>query len=122
MLLNELFELYELFEKRRSMSSRSCRSTSCTAIASIHQQFQLFGEGFEIETGDGSILHVNGDVWRWNFSVTDEAGRLLAQIGRQFSIIDSYAIDVEQGVDAPFMVALVIVIDMVRQHHEQAEH
>lgn len=92
-------------------------------LASVHEQIRLFGEGFKIEAGDGSILHVNGDIWGWNFSITDDTGHLLAQIGRQFSIFrDSYAIDVAQGVDAPFMVALVIVIDMVRQHHEQQHH
>ena len=63
-------------------------------LASVHEQFRLFGEGFKIEAGDGSILHVNGDIWQWNFSVTGDAGHLLAQIGRQFSIVDSYAIDV----------------------------
>lgn len=91
-------------------------------LASIHQQFQLFGEGFMIETGDGSILHVAGDIWLWNFSVTDEVGRLLAHISRQFSFLDSYVIDVAQGVDAPFMVALVIVIDMVKEHQESRHH
>lgn len=92
-------------------------------LASVHEQFRLFGEGFKIEAGDGSILHVNGDIWQWNFSVTDERGNQLAQIGRQFSLFrDSYAIDVAPGADAPFMVALVIVIDMVREHHEQQHH
>jgi uncharacterized protein YxjI len=90
--------------------------------ASMHEQFRLFGEGFKIETGNGT-LHVNGDIWRWNFSVTDDYGNLLAQIGRQFSIFrDSYAVDVAQGVDAPFTIALAIVIDMVREHHEHKEH
>jgi uncharacterized protein YxjI len=34
---------------------------------------------------------------------------------------DSYAINVAQGVDAPFIIALAIVIEMVKEHHEKKE-
>jgi uncharacterized protein YxjI len=100
-----LMPLYELYRNGR-------------LLASIQQQFQLLGEGFKIENGDGSILHINGDVWRWSFSIINDAGHLLAQISHQFSFLDDYVIDVVQGADAPLMVALVIVIDMVNEHHE----
>ena len=91
-------------------------------MASIHEQFRLFGEGFKIEASNGMIFHVRGDIWKWNFSVTDANGNLLAQIGRQLSLFrDSYAVDVVQGVDAPFIIALAIVIDMVREHHREKE-
>jgi uncharacterized protein YxjI len=90
--------------------------------ASMHEQFKLFGESFKVE-GGGMVFHVKGDVWRWNFIVTDAYGNLLAQIGRQFSLYrDSYAVDVAPGVDAPFIVALAIVIEMVKEHHEKKEH
>ena len=91
--------------------------------ASMHEQFRLFGERFKIEGANGMTFHVDGDIWNWNFSVSDDNGNLLAQIGRQFSLFrDSYAVDVAQGVDAPFVIALAIVIDMVREHHERREH
>jgi uncharacterized protein YxjI len=91
--------------------------------ASMHEQFRLFGERFKIEGANGMTFHVDGDIWNWNFSVSDDNGNLLAQIGRQFSLFrDSYAVDVAQGVDAPFVIALAIVIDMVREHHEHREH
>ncbi len=90
--------------------------------ASMHEQFKFFGERFKIEGADGIVFHVEGDVWNWNFSVLDNYGNFLAQIGRQFSIFrDSYAVDVAPGVDAPFVVALAIVIDMVREHHEHRD-
>ena len=63
--------------------------------ASMHEQFRLFGERFKIEGANGMIFHVDGDIWNWNFSVSDDNGNLLAQIGRQFSLFrDSYAVEV----------------------------
>jgi uncharacterized protein YxjI len=90
--------------------------------ATMHEQFALFGEHFKVEGGNGIVFHVNGNVWNWDFSVSDNNGNLIAQIGRQFSLFrDSYAVDVVQGVDAPFVIALAIVIEMVKEHHEHHE-
>lgn len=90
--------------------------------ASIHEQFRLFGERFKVEGSNGMVFHVDGDIWHWNFSVSDSYGNLMAQIGRQFSLFrDSYAVDVVQGVDAPFVIALAIVIEMVKEHHERKD-
>lgn len=87
--------------------------------ASMHEQFRVFGESFKIETSNGMTLHVNGDLWHWNFNVSDPNGNLMAQIGRQFSIFrDSYGVDIAPNVDAPFMICLAIVIEMVKEHHE----
>jgi uncharacterized protein YxjI len=91
--------------------------------ASMHEQFKLFGEKFKIEGDNGMVFHIQGDIWNWNFSVTDDYGNLLAQIGRQFSLFrDSYAVDVAPNVDAPFIIALAIVIEMVKEHHGRKEH
>lgn len=90
--------------------------------ASMHEQFRLFGEAFKVEGSNGMVFHVKGDIWKWNFSVSDNAGNLLARIREQFSIFrDSYAVDVAPGVDAPFIIGLAIVIEMVKEHHEHKE-
>jgi uncharacterized protein YxjI len=87
--------------------------------ASMHEQFRLFGEQFKVEGSDGMVFHVKGDVWRWNFTVSDAYGNLLASIGREFSIFpSSYAVDVAQGADAPFVIALAIVLEAIKEHHE----
>ncbi|QBD82689.1 hypothetical protein EPA93_44670 [Ktedonosporobacter rubrisoli] len=90
--------------------------------ASVHEQLRIFGERFKVEGGNGLVFHVQGDVWRWNFTVSDQIGSLLGQISRQFSIFrDSYAVDVAPGVDAPFIIALAIVIELVKEHHQKKE-
>lgn len=89
--------------------------------ANMHDRFMFFHEDFKIETGDGSAMRVKGDTLRWNFSVIDQTGHTLAHIGHQYSMFpDCYAIEVAQDVDEVAMVALVIVMDMVRERQEQS--
>lgn len=87
--------------------------------ASMHEQIRLFGERFKIEGANGMVFHVDGDIWRWDFTVSDDYGNVLARIGRQFSLFrDSYAVDIAPGVDVPFILSLAIVIEMVKEHHD----
>lgn len=89
--------------------------------ANMHDRFRFFHEDFKIETGDGSTMRIKGDTVRWYFSVVDQTGYPLAHIGSQYSKFpDSYAIEVAQDVDEVAMVALVIVMDMVRERQEQS--
>ena len=90
--------------------------------ADVHEQFRLFGERFKVQGSNGMVFHVDGDIWHWNFTISDANGNLMGNVGRQFSIFrDSYAVDVAPGVDAPFVLALAIVIEMVKEHHERRE-
>ena len=87
--------------------------------ANVHEQFHLFGERFKVEGGNGMIFHIDGSVWAWNFTVSDNAGNLMGQVSRELSLFhESYAVDVAPGVDVPFMIALAVVLEMVRDHHE----
>lgn len=91
--------------------------------ASVREQIRLFGERFKVQGENGMVFHIHGDIWRWNFAVSDDNGNQIGRVSRQLSIFrDSYAIDVAPGVDAPFIIALAIVIEMVREHHEEREH
>lgn len=88
--------------------------------ARVNEQLQLFGERFKIKGDNGMAFHIQGDVWNWNFSVSDDRGNLLGQISRKLSIFrDSYAIDVATGVDVPFIIALAVVVEMVKEHHDK---
>lgn len=90
--------------------------------AEVHEQFHLFGERFKVQGENGMVFHIDGDVWQWNFRISDIYNNVLGYVSRQLSIFrDSYAIDVAQGVDAPFIIALAVVLEMVRDHHEEKE-
>lgn len=91
--------------------------------ASLHEKlFHFFGERFQIKLEGGSTLHIDGNIWNWDFTVSNERGDLLAQIGKRFSLFrDSYAVDIAQNVNVPLMIALAIVIEMVRSHQSEKE-
>jgi uncharacterized protein YxjI len=92
-------------------------------LANVHEKFlQFFGERFQIKGEDGMVLHIDGNLWNWNFSISDQAGNLLGQVNRQFAIFrDSYVVDVAQGVDAAFIIGLAVVLEMVKEHHEKRD-
>lgn len=90
--------------------------------AGIHEQLRLLGERFKVEGENGMVFHVDGDIWKWNFNIRDNQGNVMGYINRQFSLFrDSYAVDVAPGVDAPFILSLAIIIEMVKEHHERKE-
>ncbi len=87
---------------------------------SVHEQLHLFGERFKVKGENGMIFHIDGNIWNWNFTISDDYGNLLGQVNRQFAIFrDSYAIDVAPNVDGPFILALAIVIEMIKEHHDR---
>jgi uncharacterized protein YxjI len=89
----------------------------------VHEQIHLFGERFKVQGENGMVFEINGSVWNWNFTVSDQQGNLVGRVGRELSLFrDSYAVEVPEGVDAPFIVALAIVLEMVKEHHEQHDH
>ncbi len=91
--------------------------------ANVHEQIHLFGEKFKIKGANGEVFHIQGNVWNWDFTISNQQGDLLASVNRRLSVFrDSYAIDVVSGVDVPFVIALAIVIEMVKIHHEEHEH
>ena len=90
--------------------------------ADIHEQFRLFGERFKVQGEQGIVFHIDGDIWKWNFRISDGNNNVLGYVNRQLSIFrDSYTVDVDPGVDAPFIISLAIVIEMVKEHHEKRE-
>lgn len=91
--------------------------------ASLHENLlHLFGDRFKITLADGEIYHIQGNIWNWDFAVSDSRGNLLAQISKRISLFrDSYAVEVAQNVNVPLMIALAICIEMIRHHQSEKE-
>lgn len=91
--------------------------------ASLHEKLlHFFGERFKIKLENGEMYHIEGNIWNWDFTVSNGRGDLLAQISKKISLFeDSYGVDIAQGVDVPLMIALAISIEMVRHHQSEKE-
>lgn len=88
----------------------------------VAQKFAFFGERFKVRGSNGTNFNVKGSVWGWNFIVSDESGRQLGQVSRQLSLFrDSYAVEVATPTDAPFMVALAVILERVKEKKESKE-
>ncbi|MBO0782685.1 MAG: LURP-one-related family protein [Ktedonobacteraceae bacterium] len=86
--------------------------------ASAHELFHFFNESFAVECDDGTTLQIDGDLWDWNFEVCDGSGDLVGQVSRDGGLFgDNYTVDVAPGIDAPCILALVIIIEKVRERH-----
>lgn len=92
-----------------------------THWASLHEKLlHLFGERFKIKLEGGETYHIQGNIWNWDFTVSNNRGDLLAQISKRISLFeDSYGVEIAQGVDVPLIIALAIAIEMIRHHHAE---
>ena len=91
--------------------------------ANLHEKLlHFFGEKFKIKLENGEVYHIEGNIWNWDFTVSNERGDLLAQISKRISLFtDSYGVDIAQGVDVPLMISLAIVMSMIREHQSEKE-
>lgn len=91
--------------------------------AHLREKFLHFdGERFKIQLKNGSVYHIDGNIWNWDFTVTNERGDLVAEIGQRVSILrDYYGVDIAQGVDVPFIIALAITIEKIREHQNSKD-
>lgn len=89
-------------------------------LANVHKQFAVLHERFIVKGSNGEDLHIQGDLPGWNFSFSDSQGNLMAQVSHQLSLFrGSYAVEIAQGVNVPFVLAVVVVLEMVKEHQEE---
>lgn len=81
-------------------------------VAMIKKEFTFFKPRFYIESDFGSF-DIEGDVFGHNFEVLKN-GRFVAAVNKAwFAFSDTYGVDIDDGENQAFMLALVIVIDQV---------
>ena len=74
--------------------------------------FSLLTPRFTIE-GPGGNYEMQGDWLNWNYSITQN-GQAVAQISRQLALFqDRYGVQIQDGADAPLLLAIAIVMDEV---------
>jgi uncharacterized protein YxjI len=93
-----------------------------TQLATVRMQrpgHQTRFEGIvEVSTRDGAVIELRGDFQEWEFDVMDHYGHLLGHISKEFAIMrDYYTVDTAPNVDGPFVIALAVILDELKEDH-----
>lgn len=77
---------------------------------------------FEINCASGVELQLRGDFKEWDFEIVDQYARLYGHISREFAFLsDHYTVDVPDGIDAPLVIAVAVVLDEMREDRVKTE-
>lgn len=86
-------------------------------VAKVKKEFTLFKNKFTIESTLGKYS-IDGDFFGWDFTINRD-GRPAAVVSKKFfSLSDTYGIDITEGENEPFMLAMVIIIDQVLHNNK----
>ena len=78
-------------------------------IGRIAKEFTLFRQSYTI---DFNGWNISGDVWDWDYTIHDAAGRPVAAVSKELlHFTDTYTIDVENAADALYVLMVVLAID-----------
>ena len=78
-------------------------------VGSIKKIFSLFTPEFDIDYMNWSV---SGDMFGWDYDVTDSSGDVVAHISKElFKFTDTYCIDVRDDRDVLHVLLLVLAID-----------
>ena len=93
-----------------------------TELATVRMQSKgsetRFEGPVEVNTRDGMVIEIRGDFKEWDFDIVDAYGRLLGHISKEFAIMrDYYTVDTAPQVDGPFMIAIAIILDELKEDH-----
>ena len=90
-------------------------------LARVNKQFNLLGERFKVTGDNGKTYQIVGSILDWDFSINDEADNVLGRVNRNLSVVrDSYAVEVESEADVPFIIAMALVIELVKERRDRA--
>ncbi len=81
-------------------------------VATVKKNLTLFRPSFDISSVYGSF-NIDGSFWAYDFTVFKNGSPAAIVSKKWFSFSDSYGVSISDGEDAAFMLALVIVLDMV---------
>lgn len=78
-------------------------------VGCISKEFTFFKPSYSI---DFKGWHVDGDLFEWEYRITDGLGRCVAAVSKQlFNWTDTYVIEVVHPADALAALMLVLAID-----------
>lgn len=78
-------------------------------LGCIEKEFTFFKPRYDI---DYNGWHIEGDLWEWDYRITDRNGETVAAISKElFHLSDTYVIDVKNPRDALCALMFVLAVD-----------
>ena len=81
-------------------------------VATVRRKFWSLHDRYFIDSTLGQ-LEITGNILSFDYHIILN-GREIGHIARRISLRDSFVLDIQDDVDIPFFVALVIAIDNIR--------
>jgi len=80
-----------------------------TYLGCIKKELSFFKPKYDI---DYNGWHVEGNVFGWDYTITNNAGRRVASISKElFHMTDTYQIDIADDIDPLIVLMFVLAID-----------
>ena len=79
----------------------------------------ILGDRYQIDTSLG-VLTARGHLFSGNFSLTRD-GTLIAQMARQFSVREKFAVDISDDENAPFILAVMLAIEAIHDRRSRGQ-
>jgi uncharacterized protein YxjI len=117
-------EVFSIKEKLFAYTKQYMFYQNDSEIATIRKKKELdFANNFfEVDCASGIVLQLHGNFKEWDFEIVDQYSRLYGHISREFAFFsDHYTVDVPDGIDAPFVIAIAVVLDEMREDRVKTE-
>ncbi|MFC5909648.1 LURP-one-related/scramblase family protein [Streptacidiphilus monticola] len=116
--------LLEVKKRLLSFRDRMNIERDGDTIATVHKKLlHLFRDKYLVEFEDGVTpdIEITGNFLDHEYQLEQE-GRRIAQVSKKwFSFRDTYAIDVEEGVDVPLVLAVAVCVDHLEAEDKPGE-
>ncbi len=88
----------------------------------ISKRISLFTDHLKIDVPGPGDLDVHGDLFHHEYSI-DQGGREVARVSKRWvSLVDSYGVDIAEGLDPLLILASAVVIDELLDERREHEH
>ncbi|HEX9032167.1 MAG TPA: hypothetical protein VF834_10005 [Streptosporangiaceae bacterium] len=109
-------ELAEI--KKHLMSTRHDILVGGSKVAEVHHT-GFFGDHYDIDSSFGQ-LSARGSFTGWDYTISS-GHHQVARISRELSLREKFQVDVADGVNEVFILAIVLAIDAIHDERRQNE-
>ena len=104
--------------KKHLMTTRHDILVGGQKVAEVHHT-GIFGDHYDIDSSYGQ-LRAKGSFTGWDYTISN-GHHHVARISREFSLREKFQVDVENGINEVFILAVVLAIDAIHDERREQE-